>query len=642
MVGGLEMRALLLVALAAPAQVWSPEVAMRVKTVGSVVPSPDGRRVVYTVTSALLGTEKSEQLTHVFLDGRPLTRGEKSCTAPQWSPDARWVLFLSKRGEAQNVWRIPVDGGEAEPVTESKSDVAAFALAPGGKQVAYVAPDPPSAEKEKAKKEKRDFRVVDQDPENHRLWLVEWEKREPRQLAAGDFHVRGITWSPDSARLAYERQPTPIADDWTRLDIWEVTVADGTARPLAATPASESSPYYSPDGTLLAYARSSHPVRWAREERIVFRTAAGEREAPPTPDEQPRLLGWSGDSRRVYFSEGHGTKALVYAMPLDGPPARVAEPREGIFSAFELNLRGTHLGLVGQAPNRPQEAYVLETRDGATPSRVSNANAGLPAFPAIETKLIQWKSPDGLDIEGLLTYPAGYQAGRRVPLILNVHGGPAGVFTETFLGGPGVYPLATLAERGFAILRANIRGSSNYGRQFRFANYNDWGGRDYQDLMAGVDHVIAMGVADPDRLGVMGWSYGGYMTSWIVTQTRRFKAAAIGAAVTNLLSFTGTADIPGFLPDYFSGETWQNPAAYLKHSPLAHVKGVTTPSLILHGEADVRVPISQGYEFYNALKRQGVTTQMVVYPRTPHGPREPKFQLDLMERHLAWMEKYLR
>ncbi|MBI3664838.1 MAG: S9 family peptidase, partial [Acidobacteria bacterium] len=175
-----------------------------------------------------------------------------------------------------------------------------------------------------------------------------------------------------------------------------------------------------------------------------------------------------------------------------------------------------------------------------------------------------------------------------------------------------------------------------------FANYDDWGGKDYQDLMAGVDHVIQMGVADPDKLGVMGWSYGGYMTSWVITQTKRFKAAAVGAGVTNLFSFTGTSDIPGFLPDYFSGEPWENLAAYEKHSAMFNVKGVATPTLILHGEADVRVPISQGYELYNALKRQGVATQMVVYPRTPHGPREPKFQLDLMERHLAWMDKYLR
>jgi dipeptidyl aminopeptidase/acylaminoacyl peptidase len=217
-----------------------------------------------------------------------------------------------------------------------------------------------------------------------------------------------------------------------------------------------------------------------------------------------------------------------------------------------------------------------------------------------------------------------------------------GVFSESYPGRPGLYPLAAFASKGYAVLRCNIRGSGGYGKQFRFANYNDWGGKDYDDLMAGVDHVIGMGVADPDRLAVMGWSYGGYMTSWVIGHTRRFKAAAIGAPVTNLWSFTGTSDIPGFLPDFFAGEPWDSFEAYRKHSPMSYVKGITTPALILHGEGDIRVPISQGYEFYNALKRQGIPAKMVVYPREPHGPQEPKFMLDIMRRHLDWVEKYVR
>jgi dipeptidyl aminopeptidase/acylaminoacyl peptidase len=197
------------------------------------------------------------------------------------------------------------------------------------------------------------------------------------------------------------------------------------------------------------------------------------------------------------------------------------------------------------------------------------------------------------------------------------------------------------AARGYAILRPNPRGSGGYGKTFRFANVNDWGGKDYGDIMAGVDHVIAMGVADPDRMAVMGWSYGGFMTSWIVTQTARFRAAVVGAGVTNLWSFTGTADIPGFLPDYFEGEPWEAFENYRKHSPMSYVKGVRTPTLILHGAADERVPTSQGYEFYSALKRQGADVRMVVYPRTPHSPQEPKFIQDLMQRHLDWVERYI-
>src|SRR6185369_12612220 len=178
-------------------------------------------------------------------------------------------------------------------------------------------------------------------------------------------------------------------------------------------------------------------------------------------------------------------------------------------------------------------------------------------------------------------------------------------------------PVAAFAAKGYAVLRPNPRGSSGYGAKFRYANYGDWGGGDFRDLMTGVDHVIKMGVADPERLGVMGWSYGGFMTSWTITQTKRFRAASVGAGVTNLMSFTGTADIPGFLPDYFQGEFWDNLELYRAHSAMFQVKGVTTPTLILHGENDVRVPVSQGYELYNALKRQKVPVRMVTYPRQP-------------------------
>jgi len=249
----------------------------------------------------------------------------------------------------------------------------------------------------------------------------------------------------------------------------------------------------------------------------------------------------------------------------------------------------------------------------------------------------------GERIEGLLTLPVGYTAGKRYPLLLVIHGGPAGVFKLTHVVTPGAYTTAVFASAGFAVLRPNPRGSSGYGTAFRRANEKDWGGGDYRDLMAGVDAVIAMGIADPDRLGVMGWSYGGFMTSWIITQTNRFQAASIGAPVTDLVSFTGTSDIPAFLPSYFGGEFWDEQLVeiYRERSPMSHVGRARTPALIQQGESDLRVPISQGYELYNALKRQGIPTRMVTYPRQPHGIREPRLLRDLVERNLAWMEQWL-
>ena len=297
-----------------------------------------------------------------------------------------------------------------------------------------------------------------------------------------------------------------------------------------------------------------------------------------------------------------------------------------------------------ESASEAPEAYLAGTGAGGKPVKLSAVNAG-PWPPLGQTKTVAWKSDGEWTIEGRVVFPVGYERGRRYPLVLLIHGGPMGVFTDNFLGGGHsygtLYPVAAFAQRGYVVLMPNPRGSSGYGRKFRFANYGDWGGGDYRDIMAGVDYLIAEGIADPEHMAVMGWSYGGYMTSWIIGQTVRFKAAVAGAAVTNLWSFTGTADIPGFLPDYFSGEPWDSFEPYRKHSPMTYVGNAKTPTLILHGESDDRVPITQSYELYSALKRRGVATQMVAYPRQPHGPTEPKFVIDIAKRHLDWVEKYL-
>jgi dipeptidyl aminopeptidase/acylaminoacyl peptidase len=328
-------------------------------------------------------------------------------------------------------------------------------------------------------------------------------------------------------------------------------------------------------------------------------------------------------------------------MPVDGPPVAVFRPAKGTFGALvALNRTGTHAGLAIQASDEPVEAFVTES-GSINPVRVSAANTDLPKQPIGETRVIHWKSKDGKDVEGLLTLPVNYDKSKRYPLVLNIHGGPAGAFGETFTGAFGLYPIASFAARGWAVLRANPRGSTGYGLTFRSSNINDWGGGDFQDLMTGVDSVIQQGIADPDRLAVMGWSYGGYMTNWVITQTTRFKAAAAGAGLSNLISMWGTNDIPSTLDDYFEGTWYEQPERYVRMSPLAHIDKVTTPTLILHGEADIRVPTTQGYEMYSGLKRKGVPAEMVVYPRTPHGPTEPKFVLDIMRRHIEWVSKYI-
>ena len=552
---------------------WTPEEMMKVRTVGPVQVSPDGKRAAFCVTEPVMTGDRSEFLTQVWLaaaDGSgsfQFTRGEKPSSNPRWSPDGQWIAFVSERSGKNNLWLIRADGGEAEMLTAVKSGVGGFDWSPDGRTIAFTMPDPPSEQEEQDQKEKNDARVVGADAKMTHLWLVPVAKdasgkREPRRLTAGQFTVGGCDWSPDGKTIAFDHAPTPVADDWLKADLSVVDVASGAVKTFASTRAAEIGPLFSPDGTRLAYLLSDDPPTWGRTLRVAIAPAAG---GPPmrlaaTPDEQPDIAGWSADGKSLYFTETQGTVTRLGLLPADGGAPRFVDPgANGIFDVY-LNSTRAMFGLSIQACDTPAEVFVTPT-DKWSPIQVSRANADSPKHPLGKSEVIRWQAKDGLEIEGLLTYPAGYQKGRRYPLVLVIHGGPTGVFVQSYIAARGVYPVAAFAAEGWAVLRCNIRGSSGYGRTFRYANYKDWGGRDFKDLMAGVDRVIAMGLADPDRLGVMGWSYGGYMSSWVITQTKRFKAASIGAPVTNLMSFTGTADIPGFIPDYFGGEFWNDPRA---------------------------------------------------------------------------------
>jgi dipeptidyl aminopeptidase/acylaminoacyl peptidase len=440
----------------------------------------------------------------------------------------------------------------------------------------------------------------------------------------------------------FSHSPTPKADDWRQADLSLVEVASGTARLLADSRAAEADPAFSPDGRWIAYTASDVPPTWAGASglQIVAVDGATRRALAPSYDGRPNVLGWSADGRRIFVSETYRTVSRVWAIPAEGGQLQGITPVDLMVESPALNAARTHFGFTSQTAEQPVEAFIGAV-DPFAPVQVSRVQN--PAKVTLgRTEAVEWKSPDGKSIEGLLTYPAGYQAGTRVPLLVIVHGGPAGVFLRTFTGNPSPYLVAAFASRGYALLRCNVRGSSGYGRDFRYANRSDWGGGDYRDILSGLDHLISKGIADPERLGVMGWSYGGYMTSWVITQTKRFKAASVGAGVTNLMSFTGTADIPSFVPDYFEGEYWDVFDRWRTHSAMFNVKGVSTPTLIQHGDADVRVPISQGFEFYNALKRQNVPVTMVVYPRQPHGIQEPKMMLDAMQRNLDWFDRWIK
>lgn len=637
-------------AFAAEVGEWTPAHSMKVRDVGAVTVSPDGKLAAWTERESIMTEDKSEYRTHIFLgktDGSwriQLTRGEKSAGNPEFSPDGTYLLFSSDRSGKNNVYRIGVSGGEAEQLTDWKGTLGGFGMSPDGKHLAFSGRDE-DKETEKRTKSKLDFTIVNDTPKNSTLWIVDLSGSLPakaEKLVDKEYHSTDFDWSPDSKKIAFVHRPRPEADFGRKADIGEVDVETKTVRELAGEGVSETSPRYSPDGRYIALIRSlaGRGVDGARIALLTRETGAV-RMLSTTPDDQPSLAGWTPDSRALLFAEQNGTRRGLYRMPVDGPavPVPIGVPGTLGFGA-DLNRTGTHVGFTLESPMEPREAYVWAL--SGSPVRVSAANQSLARPPLGRTEVIQWKSKDGRTVEGLLTYPVDYAAGRKAPLLLNIHGGPSGVFGEAFIGSPGLYPVASLAQKGIAVLRPNPRGSSGYGAKVRQMVVQDWGGRDFEDLMSGVDHVIALGVADPDKLAVMGWSYGGYMTAWTVTQTRRFKAAAIGAGITNHVSMYGTQDIPSVYEDYFGGPPWQFRDVYRKSSPIEYIDRVTTPTLLLHGERDDRVPVTQAYEFHRALQRRGIETKMIVYPRTPHGPNEPKFLQHIAEQHLEWALRFLR
>ena len=649
----LSIIAFLVINVNAQSKVWTPEISIKIKQISDLNFS-NNNKIAMVVREALTDGEKSEYLSQIWLShtdfSEPIqfTYHEKSSTHPRFSPDGKFLAFISDRVEKPQIWVIRTSGGEAWQFTFEKQGVGSFKWSPNGSKIAFLMKNPKTEKEEKDEKEKRDVILVDKNFKYSHLYLKSFttniDTTNGDRITKGEYDITSFSWNPNGKNIVFSQSLEPTFNSrFVSGDISIVNVNSETVRKLVSWGGNDTSPIFTPNGKTIIFTsdgEKNEPIGF----RDIYKISSNggiPYKIAETPNRSASIIACSSNSNYLYVSDANRTKSEIYKIGLNNKEIIPILNLKGRISSSKISNNSEMIVLVKQELNKPSEVYLSELSK-ISPKKISNFNSSLKFPKLANTKLITWISKDGLEIEGLLTYPTKYNKRKKYPLALIIHGGPAGVFSQSFTGNPGIYNIEYFASNGYAVLRPNPRGSTGYGKDFRFANFKDWGFGDYEDIMSGVDKAIDMGIADPQRLAVMGWSYGGYMTSFVVTRTERFKAASMGAGLPNLISMTTTTDIPDYLVAHMGGEFWEDYETYEKHSAIYRINNVKTPTQVIHGANDLRVPFTQGQEFYVALKRKGVSTEMVVYPRTPHGPREPKLLMDVSPRIMAWLDKFIK
>ncbi|MEO8456880.1 MAG: S9 family peptidase [Chloroflexota bacterium] len=644
---------------------FTPDDLYNLKIVSDSQISPDGSQVAYVMSWP--DRDADENRFAIFIaatDGktptRQFTQGKKD-HSPRWSPDGKSLAFVSDRGDKNQVFVAPMNGGEARQVTHTKWGVGQPAWSPDGKEIAYSARVGDHVEsKDKRGSERNVPRVVRDlrykldgvgffDERRMHIFVVDVVSGEETQLTRGDYYDDQPAWSPNGKTIAFtsDRERERNQRQW-RTDVWTVPASGGAAKKLTRSLGSAAHPTYSPDGKWIAYVGHEHGDEGVAKntQMMVIPSRGGVPAAISERIDRPvagwpafasgRSFVWAADSRALLFlAQDRGTQS-IYRTTLNGRSTKVLDGERQIEG---FTTAGCRVAFTAVWPSVPWELYATTFGNGRRETNLSHANDKFAREVELASvKRLKYKGHNGLDVEAFVMYPADYSAGKRYPLAINVHGGPHSYHP----GSRSMSEFHAFASKGYVVMLPNPRGSTGYGEKFTEACVQDWGGADYEDILAGIDQLIEDGVVDSESVYIGGYSYGGFMASWAVGHTNRFAATWVGAPVSNQISMFGTGDIPLFDIHETGGIPQENLQTYIERSPVTYLAKVNTPVLLLHHEGDLRCPIAQSEEIFHALKALGKEVEFVRYPGgfhtyVTHAPSQIK---DRIVRQIAWYEDH--
>ena len=651
-------------------RVPSFEEVISLRSVGGVTLSADGKHIAYTVQTTDWNENRFDTEIWLSKNGSSpfqLTNTAKnSSTNPAFSPDGKWIAFVSDRGNKNQVYVMRLEGGEAKAVTKEEEGVSAFEWHPSGNSIIFLKAEKEDKSKKEREKRYGGFEADDKEFTLSHLWQVDFkpdmldpserpcyetldslkvksgciELPKAQRITEGKFTVTSFITSPDGNKIAFSHQPNPLINSFIKSDISVVTLSDKKITPLVTNPSSDGLEDWSPDSKEILFTSNLSDTLanfYANSKLFALNIESkASRQLAKSLDED--LGGFTWERTGIYASIWNKTQRPLYRIdPMSGTHTVFKSSPEQIFS-ISFSQDGQTVAFTGRNGDQLSEVFISSLNN--SPKKLTDLTSQTNDWKVAQSEVISWKSKDGATIEGVLHKPKDYDPSKKYPLLVMIHGGPTGIDTPTPVPGY-VYPVLQWLDKGCLVLRPNYRGSAGYGEAFRSLNVKNLGVGDMWDVMSGIDYLDKKGMIDKTKMGSMGWSQGGYISAFLTTNTDSFKAISVGAGISNWMTYYVNTDIHPFTRQYLKATPWSDELIYKKTSPITNINKAKTPTLIQHGELDKRVPIANAYELLQGLRDKGVPSELIVYKGFGHGITKPKERLAATWHNWQWFNKYV-